>query len=63
MIDKRQFGKKSKQRCLVYIYIYIGLYIYIYIYHVYCLSGRMFANELGDWGTIPGSVIPKTQKG
>ena len=23
---------------------------------------RVFANGLGDWGSIPGSVIPKTQK-
>ena len=24
--------------------------------------GRVFANGLGDWGSIPGRVIPKTQK-
>ena len=23
---------------------------------------RMFANGPGDWGSIPGRVIPKTQK-
>ena len=23
--------------------------------------GRVFANDLGDWGSIPGQVIPKTQ--
>ena len=23
---------------------------------------RLFANGLGDWGSIPGQVIPKTQK-
>ena len=23
---------------------------------------RMFVNSLGDWGSIPGQVIPKTQK-
>ena len=23
---------------------------------------RVFANGLGDWGSIPGQVIPKTQK-
>ena len=23
---------------------------------------RVFANGLGDWGSIPGRVIPKTQK-
>ena len=28
----------------------------------YCLESRMFANGLGDWGSIPGLVTPKTQK-
>ena len=23
---------------------------------------RVFANGLGDWGSIPGQVIPKTKK-
>ena len=23
---------------------------------------RMFSNDPGDWGSIPGRVIPKTQK-
>ena len=23
---------------------------------------RVFANGLGNWGSIPGQVIPKTQK-
>ena len=23
---------------------------------------QMFANGLGDWGSIPGQIIPKTQK-
>ena len=27
-----------------------------------CLVGRVFANGLGDQGSIPGRVIPKTQK-
>ena len=26
------------------------------------LMSRLFANGLGDWGSIPGQVIPKTQK-
>ena len=26
------------------------------------LSSRVFANGPGDWGSIPGQVIPKTQK-
>ena len=25
-------------------------------------SGKEFANEQGDWGSVPGRVIPKTQK-
>ena len=27
-----------------------------------CLMSRVFTNGLGDWGSIPGRVIPKTQK-
>ena len=41
----------------MHIYVY-GVYIYIYI----GLVGRLFANGLGDLGSIPGRVIPKTQK-
>ena len=26
------------------------------------LVGRVFASGLGDWGSIPGQVIPKTLK-
>ena len=26
------------------------------------LMSRVFANGPGDWGSIPGRVIPKTQK-
>ena len=26
------------------------------------LSGRVFVKSLGDWGSISGRVIPKTQK-
>ena len=29
---------------------------------VYGLVGRVFANDPGDLGSIPGSVIPKTLK-
>ena len=32
------------------LFIYIGL------------VGRVLANGLGDWGSIPGQFIPKTQK-
>ena len=57
----------------IYIYIYTcththtrtHTYIYIYIYThnwVFCLMSRVFANGPGDRGSIPGRVIPKTQK-
>ena len=26
------------------------------------LMSRVFTNGLGDWGSFPGQVIPKTQK-
>ena len=45
-------------------YEYI-LYIYIYIYtydQPIVLVGSVFANGLGDLGSIPGWIIPKTQK-
>ena len=35
------------------------------MYHFYQAIGlmsRVFTNGLGDWGSIPGRVIPKTQK-
>ena len=44
----------------VTIYIYLTIYIYIYIYVV--LMSRESANGSGYWGSIPGRVIPKTQK-
>ena len=61
----------------IYIYIYIYIYmcknkiiklpmyiagLYIYIYWPFCIMVRVFANGLGDWGSIPDWVIPKTQK-
>ena len=30
--------------------------------HIHGLIIRVFANGLGDWGSIEGRVIPKTQK-
>ena len=38
------------------------IYIYIYIYSLWTLGVRVFANGPGDLGSIPGRVIPKTQK-
>ena len=45
--------------CIIWNYLpYDNLVIYIYIYiYIY-----MFANRPGDLGSIPGQVIPKTQK-
>ena len=40
-------------------------FIYIYIYFVYQhidLVGRVFTNVQGNWGSIPGWIIPKTQR-
>ena len=44
--------------CFIYIYIYI----YIYTIPDIGLAVRVFANDPGDLGSIPGRVIPKTQK-
>ena len=38
------------------------LYIYIYIYIYVGLMGRVFANGQEDRDSIPGRIIPKTQK-
>ena len=38
------------------------IYIYIYIYYQIGIMIRVFANGLGDLGSIPGQVIPKTHK-
>ena len=57
-----------------YIYIYVCIYIYICVCVCVCvcvfiytlpdinLMFRVFANGPGDLGSIPGWVIPKTQK-
>ena len=50
----------------MYIYIYMevnNIYIYIYIYNRHISQvDRVFANGLGDLGSIPGRVIIKTLK-
>ena len=40
----------------------IYIYIYIYINRLIDLIGRVFGNGLGDVGSIPARVIPKTLK-
>ena len=37
------------------------LHVYIYEWAI-DLTSKVFANGLEDWGSIPGRVIPKTQK-
>ena len=41
-------------------------FMYIHKMHTYShtigLINRVFPNGPGDWGSIPGRVIPKTQK-
>ena len=32
------------------------------MYRAIGIMSRVFANGPGDWGSIPGQVIPKTQK-
>ena len=43
------------------IYVYLDVYI-LYIHPDIGLMVRVFANDLGDQGSIPNQVIPKTQK-
>ena len=38
------------------------IYIYIYTHQAIGLMSRMFANDPEDHDSIPGRVIPKTQK-
>ena len=35
---------------------------HIIMYRAIGLMSRVFANDPGDWGSIPGRGIPKTQK-
>ena len=41
---------------------YLDYSIHLYRYHLIGPVGRGFANGLGDLGSIPGCVIPKTLK-
>ena len=38
------------------------LFFALFHYRAVDLMSRMFANGPVDWGSIPGRVIPKTQK-
>ena len=46
----------------LYVSVYVYIYIYIYILLDIGLAVRVFANGPGDLSSIPGRVIPKTQK-
>ena len=48
VIEKKAFGSPST--------------IYIIHTHTHTRPVKMFVNGLGVWGSIPGGVIPKTQK-
>ena len=57
----------NNQTTYIHIYIYIYIYIYTHTYthmhtHPIAIMVRVFANGPGDWGSISGQVIPKTQK-
>ena len=40
---------------------YFYLIIILFAHRAIGLMSRVFANGLGDWGSIPGQVIPKIQ--
>ena len=42
--------------------MYLIICIYLTISMYFGLVGRVFVNDLGDRGSIPGRVIPKTLK-
>ena len=46
--------------CVCFRLIYI--YIYIHTHRPICIMLKVFASVSGDQGSIPGQVIPKTQK-
>ena len=54
---QQRFDSKLK-----YSFSFLHIYIYIYILPDIGLGVRVFANGPGDLGSIPGRVIPKTQK-
>ena len=43
-------------------FIHTHIYLYMYYTRLIGLVGRVFVNGLGDMGSIPGHVIPKTLK-
>ena len=53
------FNKSAHTK--VWKHLMIPIYIYIVVLDI-GLAVRVFANGLGDLGSIPGRVIPKTQK-
>ena len=45
---------------LKFIFVLKPILSTLYTYRLIGLVGRVFANDLGDLGSIPGQVIPKT---
>ena len=54
--------KQNNMPGLVWFYGISTLVGYLMLNSLYWPSGRVFANGLGDWGSIPDRVIPKTTK-
>ena len=42
--------------------VYTHIHIHMCVYRLIGLVCRVFANGPGDWGSIPGRIIPKTLK-
>ena len=50
-------------RIILFVFLLIFYYLFLLFYNwVSGLMSRLFANDPGDRGSIPGRVIPKTQK-
>ena len=61
MISKARFIFKKCINTSIYLNDYIHFYNKILEVGIGQMS-RVFANDLGDQGSTPGRVIPKTQK-
>ena len=46
----------------VYFIMGVIFLFFSFFYRTIGLMSRVFANDPGDWGSISGRVIPKTQK-
>ena len=62
MYGSALLSKDLSHTLSLYLYIYRYIFIRNQIKKSTGLTSRVFANGLGDRGSIPGRVIPKTQK-